>query len=150
MVVLSIFCYYFLVFKINEARGMVIDNKLKLEEAERKEDYLLSLKSNISDTSGLREKLNLHFVFEDTIADFLGYIETMGENLNLKTTTVSLGIDKGMLGVGISIDGSFEDIYHFLELCEQMPYHVDMEKVYLSYGGSNWRADIILKVISFQ
>jgi hypothetical protein len=154
LIIASIAAYVFISNNIQTVRAAIKEKEATLAQLEGREQHLLALKANIAQTEGDRAKLASHFINVNTIADFLGSIETMGRNINLETTTVSLGIDNGALGIGITLRGSFQNIYHFLLLVEQLPYHIEIRQTALNYtAGSNpgpWSADIVLRVISYE
>lgn len=142
--------FYMIEHKIEEAK--VIEGQITEEKSY--EDRNRSLKVLLDDSNGDITRLNSRYVGASSTVDFLESIETYGKLSGAFATvdTVQEGEYKEnpeafkTLSLAISATGSWQQVYHFLSLLENMPYKVSMPNVVLA-GGTQWKVSTTITVI---
>ena len=86
-------------------------------------------------------KLDEHIVgsSEESLADFLGFVERLAKESGVKIHISSLGRDDGSsnnlietLTLTLSVEGSWSSWFNFLRMIEELPYDVSISKVAVS------------------
>lgn len=130
------------------------DLEIQVANLEAKKDNLLSLRSQSSSTKDDRAVLASYFVNSDTKADFIGKIEDLARGSRVTFVLNAASEDSGV-SFDFTVAGAFPDVYHFLQLMENLPSRVSVEKLSLlsspvKKGGSSWSANFIIKLVNYN
>ena len=114
-------------------------------------DQSVVLKNVLDETKKDRQKIQEFFVDKDSIADFLEYIESLGKSAGVKASVSVLseedhfsvsGMKAPVLKLVIGATGSWQGIYRYLNLLENLPYREEISAVSLrSQVGTSFVAD---------
>ena len=110
---------------------------------------LKAQKQAVRDTEGERARLESYFMNEKTVAVFLERLETLGHDLGLAATTVSLGVTDGVLHIAARASGAFAPLARYLSVVEEMPYKLRVERAAFSKDDEAWALTMEISVISF-
>lgn len=102
---------------------------------------------------------------QEGIVSFIEIVESLGASSNvvLKVSSVdvfeledrNLAEDYETLSLGLEATGGWQNIFHFLNLLETLPYKLTIKQANLSTVGilediQQWRGNFILNVIKFR
>ncbi len=100
-------------------------------------------------TASSREIINTYFVTPETVANFIGEIESLAtsDKINL---TVNQAVASPMgLDFNLYAEGSFNNLFNFIQLLDRLPFNVKLSKISLAHDAG-WSAVINLTLISFD
>lgn len=88
-----------------------------------------------------RNRLDAHFVHKDGVVDFINGLESMGTSTGVMSNISSLGeswqdaasnTDRGSLNLSLHVVGTFENVYNYLLLLEQVPQKLVLGDIQLT------------------
>ncbi len=122
-----------------ELRAQILRQNTTLSETAELRDIILRSEED-------RNLINTYFVTKDTINIFFDRLEKLGNDSNVETMIASAkeipidGSGKTELEVAITTDGSFEDIYQFMLLLENLPFQIQI----IGFESSRSEAQVVL------
>ena len=166
----------------SNARLAEKDNQVKIMTA--REEELNSLERGAQETANDRAQIDSFFVDSRDITDFLDSLESLGQKINVRLEVQSINISSNLppkqakppskqaseptqqanrpstLKVSFRGEGNFAGLFHLIQLLEQSPYELKINKATLSFGtggtGSvagevshNWTGDFEVELLSF-
>jgi len=103
------------------------------------------------------DTLDSYFTNEDEVVLFIEDIENMGAKSGVSLSLRSVNVDKengGSLYVSLIASGSWESVYHFLNLLELFPANIHIDKVSFTKKERSdsgiWVGDFSLSLLSFS
>jgi len=134
------------------------------------ESGVLTVKKSLQNTEVGRREIDSYFISnQNNVATFATAIEANAKQIDLspevtlETGEVEIfGETKDILHTTISVSGSFNKLYQYLQALEQIPYKVSFSSVTLaSYGQTSfdektssvqtkWTLDIAMDVLSYN
>lgn len=152
--------YAFLWFGIKRAneRASLLGNEI--EVAERGEQELKAMKTLVSDTKPLREKLDGYFIPADGAVVFFESVEALGAAAGVSVSLESVSVEPlpdsalaETVRVVVRAEGQFAAVLRFLALLETTPHAGQIEQFSFvanapdKKGSSPWRADVTIRVL---
>lgn len=160
LVIVSIVGYYVFFSQIKEHNTETMELISEIEFTKQREQQLRNMKSTARETETDRTKLSTYFIKEESIVDFLEIIESFEEYTGAKVRVRTIGKnDPGVydtleqLRLNLTVDGSWDEVYHFLVLIEALPYRVVVESIQLTASArqedsnSKWQGVTTLTVV---
>jgi Tfp pilus assembly protein PilO len=126
-------------------------------QGESRRDNIEAFKKTITETADKRAMLEAFFLTPDNVPDFISNIEEWGTKLGLKATLSGLREDDTQtLSFSVQADGTFDQITRFMELLQNMPYDVHLDKVSLinqvegeKTSGKVWHSTFDIRITSY-
>lgn len=151
---LLFFVVVFLWNGISSKKKLVLDIKEQLVLYEKRIDHVNQLEQILEETEEARLKIEPLFVDEDSMVVFIEELESLADNVGVELEIKGVrfvGEDKKPLFT-LSANGSFENIYYFITLLENMTYIAEFSKVDIDKGSGpdNWASLLELKLLSFK
>lgn len=136
-------------------KELVFDIKRQLALYERRIEHVNRLEETqqkIEETSSMLETM---FVDEDSLVGFIEELEFLARNAGVGLEIKGIGFtgEQNKKPVfTVSLTGSFENIYHYFILLENMIYKVEFNKVDIEKSSETglWRSLLELKLLSFR
>lgn len=160
--VFSCFVFYFLYKEVNLNKKEVEENEIKWQQEFERREVIKLQNSSIQKIEDENNTIEKHFAESSNIVPFLDAIESFGKKIDVETevTLVEIPTESSGLIVGISVSGSFENIYKFLLLLENSQYELetitfDIEKEDVSKEdlkskkNFKWQASFKMRLLSF-
>jgi len=154
-----IFGAWFLFFsEITAEKNMI---QVLREETEKTEKRLKSAQSlNILLQDIKNERVKISHAFLDA-KSFVGFIEELeligrksGANLTIRSVKLPEPASAEKPRLEFQLEGSFENIFHYLFLFENLSYKIAVEKFnlteYKSDKKTNWRANMEIELLSYE
>lgn len=122
---------------VNQSKVIAFD----IEKVQASHKELESLEQNIGSTKDERDRLLQVFLSSDSTVDFIDNIEVLARNIgvgfNVKTIAeredgVLVEAGKGLVLFSVEVDGSWDEVTHFLKMLENLPYKSSVETVSVS------------------
>lgn len=141
-----------------QVRKKVLESTIAIESLENnisKEKNLRFLKGVLKETVVEREKVESYFVDNDMVVGFIEKIESLGISadvaLDLRGVSVE-GDQKKVLKLDFKILGSFENIFYFLTLLENLPYKIQFTEAFMvrSSDSNDWEGNFKMNLLSFS
>ena len=127
------------------------------------------LSKNIKEAVDDNKIVDSYFINPDSIDDFVSGLEKDSNSLGNKTTVSSVefsNVDKRIINVGLSVEGSFVSVFKSIRMIESIPYIVNIKSLNISANIVNkdgtpaqalkkgevwqpWSADILFEVYTF-
>ena len=148
-------CFSYILFMINI-------NSEKISELEKEktanalaEDKIEELEVSIKNTNSILLSSEEIWLTEEETPTFLNFIENLGETSGADISIVNItdkSSSKEGLGLLLSDNGTFEDVFSTLKLLENIPYATDFSKVALHRNAETglWFADLDFVILSFK
>lgn len=134
--VLICFAIYYFVFNYKKTKENIVILKQKELEEEKKNSELDIIKTNIKNTTEDVEFLESLIIKPDDIVGFLEDIESKSKKIGLNSSIESVssrastadgGNDKEDLVINIKGGGSFQKVFDFMKVIDNLPYKVSFE-----------------------
>ena len=105
--------------------------------------------------------LDIHYIKSSDIVPFLDSIEKLAPQANTKAevTLVNISPDNTSLSVGVTAQGTFENLYKFLTLLENSPYQLEITSMDIKRvtegemptkgAPAEWLVTFKIKLLSF-
>ncbi len=135
----------------------------KIDQVTKKNAELNTIKKTITATEEDRAKLAAYFVTDQSIVSFLEYLESLGTLTNTDTSIITVSEDKESSTATITLSsiGSYSDTIRFIELLENMPYRMEIERFTFvtkedpaddteEITNPKWQVDITFRLISYR
>lgn len=164
VVVVGSFVFFLRIIKNkNEHTSVVIAT---LEEKMRQKENAAVFAEKNEEIKSLENFISSHFVDSNKIDEFVSYLENLGSITNAEVSVKGIDVPKdttGMINFELSIVGAFHEVSETITLLENIPYQVDIIKVYLNKNlkqnteeetipsaSSTWQADIAFNILSLN
>ncbi|HET8575363.1 MAG TPA: hypothetical protein VFM02_04335 [Candidatus Paceibacterota bacterium] len=98
------------------------------------------LESSVKNTETNRDKLASYFVPEDQVVGFLEKVESLGKASGASVQLTSVNPPTGAGGpleLSAKASGSFQEVFLFVALLENLPYQLTLTEVSLTSGKEN-------------
>lgn len=151
---------YFLLFgQIQKERDKVLSLRRELAVIEKKQKNIQSLERLLDETEEQKRDVENIFVDDKTVVRFIEELERLAEITGavLEIKDASLPRTDEDLGPTFSmeIEGSFKNIFRYLELLENVPFQVEFNEIrFVKPGGAGgagaWSLAIVLRVLSYE
>ncbi|MDP6387963.1 MAG: type 4a pilus biogenesis protein PilO [Candidatus Pacebacteria bacterium] len=151
VIVVSV-AYIMLFLNIKEKNNNISVLQNEVDSTLQREIKLRSVKNLINDTQKEREKLNLYFIADDKIVNFIEDIEEVGAYSGVSVKVTSVSIDEStsgnlnkdkiseLLNLDFNIEGRFDELFYFLSMIEKLPFKIDIHRVNFEKVSNNIRA----------
>lgn len=151
----------FFIFSIYKKRDSVAKPREDFLTEMTKESQLVLIKKIIEETSAERTNLNLCFVNNDEVVDFIKSVELIsklaGVSIEMKSvgtenSEVIRGVNVETLVVEVVIEGSWDGTFKFLSLIENIPYNTTIDRVSINKSAEetnkdgSWKSGFTIKV----
>ncbi len=164
-VFLSIVFSFFVFNKLRIERNEIINNMKTLGGVERK---IANSKDNEKMFYNLKEEKEeigkIIIVNQENFAAFIEYLELLASSSSVNASFESIQESQAKENynfiLNVKADGSFNDIYHFINLLENIPYLISVDNLILVKKGklteedknyqSEWEARMNLKILAFD
>ncbi len=143
------------VVEINELSSRLASLKMLTGQA-------FVLRNIVETTKDDRSKLSMYFITKETIGSFIGELETYANRATVIITLSSPTVEKDkqisaekFLKFNVRAEGSFENIMHFLDLIESMPYKLKLTAVKMGKVDSEnvkfglWFEEVTFNLVSY-
>ena len=141
----------FLFVTIRTKNRSISSKQNSIESILKADDQLVVLQSSLEETKKDRAKLETFLVDKETIATFLEYIEALGKTAGVKASVASLsedtrfpvsGSEVPVLRLVLNASGSWQAVYRYLNLLQNLPYREEISSVTLrNETGATYGAD---------
>lgn len=160
---LLLFSLITVLYEITNKRGDIIVAVKNLQRIEQSETSRVSLTNLLNNTKEERAKIDSYFIksAEETIT-FLENLEALALALGIEFDISSVdvvdvsGIEESskLMVVGVA-EGSFEDIYNFINFAERLQFEIvvsggDIRLADATAEDRTWKGDIKLEVLSYD
>lgn len=126
------FLFYLIKAKSEEASALSQD----LEAKRATEDEISILRHTVNETKDDRAKLESYFVRADNIDAFIEFLKSLGKDAGIDITLSGLTETKGSsLTIDLRAQGTFENLFYFMKLAENVPYRINLKRVSLVSSG---------------
>jgi hypothetical protein len=133
------------------------------EKMKEKENAILNA-SKVTEIKEIQSTINGYFVDPNKIDTFVDYLEKIGLNLgsNLLVNNIEIPPNtKNTISFKISITGTFQNVMRTVTLIENIPYQINVTRVYFnkkekaSIPDENvkpliWQADVSFNILSLD
>ena len=165
-VVIMSFVFFLRIIKNkNEHTSVVIAT---LEEKMTQKENATIFAEKVEEIKSLNNLISARFIDPNKIDEFVSYLENLG---SVTQATISVkGIDvpketKNIINIELTVEGSFEQVSRTLTLLENIPYQVEVMKIYMNKNiqpnakddekvktpeTSDWQADITFNILSLN
>jgi hypothetical protein len=169
VVIAVVYIVFFISIKNkNESVSLVIN---EVDIAIEKEVKLKSVKSLIEDIEDEREKLDIYFVDDEEVIDFIENIEDLAGDTGVGVEVMSVDISDDrnntpqqnsiseLLLLSLKVEGSWDDLFQFILLVEGLPFKIDISKVNIEAiyssgekkeSSGNWKGLLSLGVLKLK
>lgn len=140
--------------------SMVREAELQTETSKKNESKSYERLLKLVETE--RAQLDTHFIKSTDVVVFLDTVEDLAPRVNAKAEValVDIAPDSTSLNVEMKASGTFEALYRFLMLLENLPYQVEIVSMNLQRPGAageavsgsaavEWSATFQIKLLSF-
>lgn len=176
--IVAITAVYFFVFflKILDSKNQNITVSLAaLQEKLMEKENALLFADKVNEIKSVQETINSHFVDSNKIDTFVSSLEAMGSTIGSNVSVKSIEVPKepkDTISFELSITGTFDHIMKTVTFLENIPYQVNITKVYLNKnlkqtidikqpvgkviindkvsGLSTWQADVSFNILSIN
>ncbi|MBU3925929.1 hypothetical protein KJ763_02040 [Patescibacteria group bacterium] len=147
----------FLYSEIKDQREAVKERINSVKLLEEKSQNVKLLSSQTEDIAINKEKLESAFLKEENIIGFIEKLESIGKEVNVSVKIFSAEIGKGSDSprLRINLKGTFQNIFGYITLLENLPYQISFDSLNLVKKVSgdekigDWDSDIEISIISF-
>lgn len=131
----------------------------QIEQLQNQNNQLSDLNAILKEIRENKNNLDSYFVDGEKIVDFLETVETLGSNSGAEVDVRSLNEEETedpaikALILNLTVRGSWNDVYYFLALIQNLPMKTTFDRIQMSSGsapddgGIEWRAVINMKVL---
>jgi len=167
---ISVVCLFIFLLKIikikNENVSTII---LTIEEKMEQKENANIFNEKVEEMKKIESSLNSHFVNPNQIDIFVGFLERLGMDNGGELSVNNIAIQEentNIIDIELSIKGTFDEVMKIINLLENIPYQINITKVYLnkdisqvvgkdgkiekSSGVSKWQADVSFNVLSLN
>jgi len=143
---------------VHEQKITYVEKKYSQIEMTERQKSQSTLVQTLDENKESRESLFTRVLKEAEVIDYLAYIESLSRDLGIELKTSSLTVDKindtfESLVMNVEVKSSYEGALYFMELIEQLPYQVFLDKVQLtresSTGSAVWRLTFEMRTTKF-
>ena len=156
----ALIIYALLFGLILKKKDMITGSISKLDTEQLKEAQLQNLKESFRKTEPERQELLSHFINSEGIVDFIENIEKTGRQAQVGLQFKFVNLREDGLAMEFEALGSFNELFYFLNLLEQMPFRLQFEKIVIHKDiprtvqqrkkSDTWYAVFTLTLLSFD
>ena len=156
----ALIIYALLFGLILKKKDMITGSISKLDTEQLKEAQLQNLKESFRKTEPERQELLSHFINSEGIVDFIENIEKIGRQAQVGLQFKFVNLREDGLAMEFEALGSFNELFYFLNLLEQMPFRLQFEKIVIHKDiprtvqqrkkSDTWYAVFTLTLLSFD
>lgn len=152
---LLVFFAFFLRGMVDSKKNSVLAVKEQLALYERRIEHINELEETLEKVKSNDEKIRSIFIKENTVVDFIEDLESLAEraNVDLLIKGVRFEGDKDPKPLfTLNVVGSFEDVYRYYVLLENMPYKISFVRASLEKSSESlvWKSLLEFKILSFK
>lgn len=166
MVVVLLFIFFLKIIKNKNEHISVAVTTLE-GKMKDKENAIINA-SKVTEIKSIQNTINNYFVDPNKIDTFVDYLEKVGSNLGSIVLVSSIEIPpntKNLISFKISITGTFNDVMRTITLIENIPYQINITRVYFNKKASapivnkianknikpqTWQADVSFNILSLD
>jgi hypothetical protein len=162
IVVVLLFIFFLKVIKNKNEHISVAVTTLE-EKMKAKENAVINA-SKVTEIKSIQNTIDGYFVDPNKIDTFVDYLEKIGLNLGSNVSVDNIEIPpntKNLISFRVSITGTFNNVMKTITLIENIPYQVNVTRVYLnkktdvSIIGKNtkpltWQADVSFNILGLD
>jgi len=147
---------------VKQKSNHVAKMKETIQSAIDEKEYISTIRSIAEDTLKEREIIDGYFTENNDVVDFMEKLEELavhsGVSMELSSVDVKVesinDIERGVLFLGISSSGTWNEIMYFLDLIQTLPDIVDMKDVRMNKADKKddvqiWRGNFEFSLESF-
>jgi len=150
---LGLFGWFYFFSLLKNQSDLIQEKRQNIANSEKKLQNNNSLKTLMEEISPEKEKVDSAFLNDDNLAAFVEKLESTAALTNTFIKIGNIAIDssgKNGLSVEFSLEGNFQQIFHYLVLLENLPYLLNIERMdFGSLASGRWNADFKILVTSF-
>jgi len=133
---------FFLIKNKNQDTSVLLNNA---ERDLKKDEFLRVAKFSLDQNKVEVEKLDTFFVAKDGVPNFIEYIEGLGKesgaalsigNVSVEPDTKNKDDFKEVLRLKVEILGSWQELFTFLSIIENLPYGIQIDSVSFAVDAS--------------
>lgn len=133
---------FFLIKNKNQDTSTLLNNA---ERDLKKDEFLRVAKFSLDQNRAEVEKLDTFFVAKDGVPNFIEYIEGLGKesgvalsigNVSVEPDTKNKDDFKEILRLKVEMLGSWQELFTFLSIIENLPYRVQIDNVSFAVDAS--------------
>jgi hypothetical protein len=136
---------------IQSSGERILENKKQLEQDKNELKYFSKLERSMPDIKNDSERANDYFIKRENLDSFIDLIEEIKESTNA-TISVSLHEQEKdkqkYLDVIVKIDGEYSQVYHALQVLQELPYQTEIVSVNFQKNNNvkdaKWSASVNL------
>ena len=164
ILLLSLVCYgvFFYLVSINEKQMLALEKDLLV--LRKNETRATSERSVLNSTEKDRALLYKYFIDPNNIVVFIEKLESLASISDSRISLSSVDIDKNkknLLKLNFSVNGSFEQVFHFLALLESLPFEINIKSFNLTKSEESipnqigkgdtggWTGNFSIELLSF-
>ena len=134
--------------KINNNKKEIAVINNEIQNRYKNDTVVNKMRKLVSSAQDDQQLLAGHFLRKSQTIDFLNSLEDLGTaaGVNASINDVVVGKEGKSLNVSISANGSYQNLYNYFFLLEQLPYHITVTN--LSTTSEGVRIDPVTKVSS--
>lgn len=132
---------------------MALQNKIL--ETEEKKQGISALKNLLKNIGAQKQEIDNIFTEENKIVDFIESLEDIaklaGAEISFRNADIpaNSSANNSLPVFLFDIRGSFEAVFKFLKLAENLPYQTNIQNLGLLLEEKNWRANFKIQLLSF-
>lgn len=152
-------CVYFF-NNLSEKKVVYAEQRKNQAELEARSAQLATLSQKLEETNEHRKRLATRVLEDAQVIDFLGLIETLGNEQGVTLKTDTLRVEEAeapfeYLVMRMSIEGNYDAVMHTFKIFEVLPYRSMVSNVSLrrsegDKGEDVWRGECSLRVLKFK
>jgi len=174
IVSIVVICIFIFIIKVIENKNTHILVTLATYQSKLKEkENIITFNKQVNEIKSLQDSINSYFVDPNTIDTFVNSLEEIssvtGASVSVKSIETSQ-VNKNTISFSLLIDGTFDQVAKTITFLENIPYQINITKVYLNkniretvdtaqpIGKTNvvvqtptkptWQADISFNILS--
>jgi hypothetical protein len=159
--------YFYVSGMVNKNLEKISNLSNNLNTQLLKQEQFKLFKNIINETNLDREELDTRFISSDGLVSFITQVEALatlsGVSVDIGNVSVSEYLHQGskselleFLNMSISVSGSWENNFYFLNLLESLPYNISIDSFNLQTGGdtdnkiTKWNGAFDLKTLKIK
>ncbi len=138
--------YTFLFLDIKAKNEKVYDLLSEADRDIKKDETLRAVKYSLSENKNFISQIDSFFVPQDGVVSFIDTLERLELNsgidlgisyVSVETNTKNKNDFKEVLNLRLDGEGSWQNLFHFLSLLENLPYRIEFNSVSFVLSGAS-------------
>ncbi|RJQ30818.1 hypothetical protein C4572_03590 [Candidatus Parcubacteria bacterium] len=151
--------WFFLAAKIFAARAAVMELKTKVSQNGKKIEEEKNLKRMLAGISKETALVDSVFLGQAELIRLIEGLEGIGSDSGVSLQIKSINVEKNSPSLNLSLEGSFEKLFEYLYLLENLPYLINIQNVSFrkpdegsgaAAQSGNWQADFNILLDSYE